>query len=135
MTSSAGRNHAMVYATVPNRRVAARIGRSVVTQRLAACANLLDARSLFRWHGRVESAEEIVMIMKTRRALVGPLIEAVRAEHPYEVPCIVGYPMIAGLDAYLEWIDASTGPVKRRSRARRSRRPRASKRRRPTSRT
>ncbi|MGQ0797149.1 MAG: divalent-cation tolerance protein CutA, partial [Methanobacteriota archaeon] len=63
------RGHAMAYVTVPDRETARQIARTVLTERLAACANLLDAESLYRWEGRIDEAHETVVVFKTRRAL------------------------------------------------------------------
>jgi len=102
------RNHAMAYVTVPDRRVARRIARAVLGQRLAACANLAPIESLYRWKGAIEEAREVLVIFKTRRDLVPRLMAAVRIAHPYEVPCVVTYAVDAGLPEYLAWIDRET---------------------------
>ncbi len=98
----------MAYVTAPDRRAAKRIARTVLDRKLAACANLLPAESLYWWEGQIEEAKEIVVVFKTRRVLLHRLIDAVRKVHPYEVPCVVGYGMAAALPAYLRWIDAAT---------------------------
>jgi len=98
----------MAYVTAPDRKSATRIARSIVDQRLAACANFWPVESAYRWRGKREEALEFVIVFKTRRSLVPELIAAVRREHPAEVPCIVTYPMGAGLPAYLAWIDEET---------------------------
>ncbi len=104
------RTHAMVYVTAPNRASARRIAHDVLRRRLAACANLVPIESIYWWQGALEEAHEILVVFKTRRALVGRLAAAVRPNHPYETPCVVSYAMDAGLPAYLAWIDAETRP-------------------------
>ncbi len=100
--------HAMAYVTAPDRETARRIARAVVEGRLAACANLWPVESTYRWKGTIEEASEFVIVFKTRRSLLPKLIDEVRRLHPYDVPCIVTYPMGTGLPQYLEWIDAET---------------------------
>ncbi len=102
--------YVMAYVTAPDRRSAQRIARAVLRARLAACANLAPIDSLYWWHGSLEHAREVLVIFKTRRARVRGLIAAVRTLHPYEVPCIVPYPMQAAFPPYLAWIDRETRP-------------------------
>ncbi len=102
------RRHAMVYVTAPDSRSARRIARTVLEAGLAACANLVPISSLYWWRGSLERAEEILLIFKTRRDLVGRLASAVEAVHPYDTPCVVSYAMEAGLPRYLAWIDRET---------------------------
>ena len=80
----------------------------MLRHRLAACANLMPAESLYWWNGRLEETREIVVVFKTRRALLGRLIRAVRGAHPYDVPCVVSYPMGPASPAYLAWIARET---------------------------
>jgi periplasmic divalent cation tolerance protein len=63
---------------------------------------------MYWWKGALEETAEFVIVFKTRRSLLRKLIAAVRAVHPYEVPCIVSYPMGDALPEYLDWIDAET---------------------------
>jgi len=102
------RGHAMVYVTTPDRKSAGVVARAILRDRLAACANLFPSDSLYWWEGRIEAARETVVVFKTRSSCVDPLIRAVRRLHPYEVPCIVSYPMGPALVAYTEWIDRET---------------------------
>jgi len=98
----------MVYVTAPDLATARSIARTVVRRRLAACANLWPIESMYRWKGKLEETNEVVIVFKTRRALLEKLIAAVRANHPSEVPCIVSYPMGPALREYLDWIDQET---------------------------
>lgn len=98
----------MAYVTAPDRETARRIARTVLTKRLAACANLLDAESLYWWEGKIEEADETVVVFKTRRALIPRLIAAVKAAHPYEVPCVVSYAMGPASKDYVAWIERET---------------------------
>jgi periplasmic divalent cation tolerance protein len=98
----------MAYVTAPDRATARKISRAILDQRLAACANFWPVESVYRWRGTREEPREFVIVFKTRTALLRKLIAAVRRIHPYEVPCIVTYPMGPALPAYLAWIDAET---------------------------
>ncbi len=100
--------HVMAYVTAPDRQSAEKMAREVLEARLAACANLAPIDSLFWWQGSLEHAKEVLVIFKTRRACVPRLIAVVKAAHPYEVPCIVTYPMDVGFAPYLAWIDRET---------------------------
>jgi periplasmic divalent cation tolerance protein len=94
-----------VYVTAASAEEAARIGRTLVEERLAACANLLDGmRSIYRWEGKVEEAAETVLILKTERRASDRLAARVRELHPYDCPCVVALPLVAGDAGYLRWI-------------------------------
>jgi periplasmic divalent cation tolerance protein len=98
--------HCMVYVTAASRDEALKIGRALVNEKLAACANVLgQVDSIYRWQGKVEEAQEVVVIAKTRRALADKAVARVKALHSYDVPCAVVYDMAAGLPDYLAWID------------------------------
>ena len=99
----------LVYTTWPSPAAAEAAGRDVVGRRLAACVNILPAMvSIYPWQGRIERAEEAVMILKTRRALTERLMAAVRAAHPYEVPAILVLPLAGADPDYAAWITAET---------------------------
>ena len=99
----------MLYVTAASRAEAHRIAQALVTEKLAACANILgEATSIYRWQGKVEEAQEIVVILKTRRDLADKAIARIKDLHSYDVPCAVIYDMAGGLPAYLAWIDQET---------------------------
>ena len=100
----------MVYVTCGSMEQARAIGRAVVEEELAACANIIDdMRSIYRWEGMVEEGREVVLIFKTRRALVPELEARVKALHSFEVPCIVEIPLERGNADYFAWILEETG--------------------------
>jgi periplasmic divalent cation tolerance protein len=102
----------MVYVTAASKDEALQIGRTLVEERLAACANILDGmHSIYRWQGVVEEARETVVILKTRKQLADKAVARIAALHSYEVPCAVVYDMAGGLPGYLDWIDVSTSQV------------------------
>lgn len=101
----------LVITNLPDRESAARLARALVDKRLAACINILSpCRSIYRWKGAVENAEEIPMLIKTSRSRYPELEAAIRTGHPYELPEIIAVPLAAGLPAYIEWIEAETHP-------------------------
>lgn len=97
------------YITVGSRAEALAIGRALVEERLAACANVLDgAASIYRWQGAIEEDAETVLIAKTRTELVDRLSARVEALHSYDCPCVVALPIERGNAEYLAWIEAET---------------------------
>jgi periplasmic divalent cation tolerance protein len=98
-----------VYVTSADEEEAARIARSAVESRLAACANILGGiRSIYRWEGRLEDGKETALILKTRRSQLDALTARIKAEHSYKCPCIVAWPIAGGNPAFLEWVKAQT---------------------------
>lgn len=94
-----------VYAIFGSAEEAARIGREMVERRLAACVNLLDpCRSVYRWRGAVEEAEEFPAIFKTGAATAPTLIAAIAERHSYDTPAIVTWPIAASPDDYAAWV-------------------------------
>jgi periplasmic divalent cation tolerance protein len=84
--------------------------RAAVEERLAACANILPSmRSIYRWRGAVETADEVVLILKTRADRLLRLTERVKAMHSYEVPCIAAFAVAPGNPDYFAWIAAESG--------------------------
>lgn len=99
-----------VYTTWPSVVEAEAAGAALVETGLAACVNILPGmRSVYRWKGAVERAEETVMIVKTREGRAGEAQAAIRARHRYETPAIVVIPVAGGDPAYLGWILSETG--------------------------
>lgn len=99
-----------VYAVFANAEEAERIGRAVVEDRLAACANLLGpVRSIYCWKGCVESAEEVAAVFKTTGAGADALITRIAGLHSYEVPCVVTWPIDKVLGAYADWVEENVG--------------------------
>jgi periplasmic divalent cation tolerance protein len=98
-----------VLVTVGSEEEAVRIARTIVEERLAACANLVPGiRSIYRWKGKIWDTEERLLIIKTRATLFASLQTRIRQLHSYEVPEIVALPITAGLAEYLDWVLEST---------------------------
>jgi periplasmic divalent cation tolerance protein len=97
-----------VYMTAGGLEEAKRIGRELVTARLAACVNILpQMHSIYVWEGKLNEDAEVVMIAKTTAARIPELIAKVKSLHSYSVPCIVSLPVEGGYPPFLEWIAAS----------------------------
>ncbi|MBS0170912.1 MAG: divalent-cation tolerance protein CutA [Nitrospira sp.] len=98
-----------VMVTTATPEEAEKIGRILVEAKLAACANVVSGiRSIFRWDNRVSTETECLMIIKTTRMRFAELESVVRQHHSYTVPEIVALPLIAGSEAYLNWIRSET---------------------------
>lgn len=99
----------LVFCTCPDLDSAQALAHLLVEQRLAACVNLLPAmRSVYRWQGQIEQAQEVQLLIKTCADRLEALTTAIQQEHPYELPEIIAISPSAGLPAYLEWIRAQT---------------------------
>ena len=97
-----------VYAIFADADEAERIGRAMVEERLAACINILGpVRSIYRWKGAVETAEEVAAIFKTIDERAGDLVARIAALHGYDVPCVVAWPIDKVLGAYAHWVEDS----------------------------
>lgn len=101
----------VVLVTCASVREAQRIARALVDQRIAACGNIVEppVRSIYRWKGKVESAKEYLLILKTSRARFGALEAEVKRLHSYDVPEIIALPIAEGSTEYLKWIDECIG--------------------------
>ena len=101
----------LVFTNLPDRAAAERIAGLLLEQRLAACVNILaPCRSVYRWKGAVQHDEEHPMLIKTSAERYPALEQALRREHPYELPEIIAVPIERGLPAYLDWVAAETKP-------------------------
>lgn len=107
----------LLYITASSRDEAWKIGRALVEERLAACANVIDRmESVYWWQGKLTEDREAVLIVKTRAELVEAATARVKALHSYTVPCVVALPILDGNPAYLEWLQAETrAPAKSES--------------------
>lgn len=99
----------IVYITTDSNEEAEIIGRNLVSKKLAACVNIIGSmKSIYHWQGKIESADEVIIIAKTKKALVNELIENVKILHSYKCPCIVAVPIIDGNEDFLKWIRDET---------------------------
>lgn len=99
----------LVLTNCPDEETANAIALAVVEAGLAACVNILPrVQSIYRWQGKVESATEIPLLIKSTAALYPSLQAAIAQRHPYDVPEIIALPITRGLPAYLNWVAAET---------------------------
>ena len=99
----------LVYTTFETQDDAEAVGRALVEQRLAACVNILSGMtSIYRWNDAIERASEVVMIIKTRHDLEGPVLAATQKLHPYDTPALIVLPVLACSSAFGAWITAQT---------------------------
>lgn len=99
----------LVLTNLPDRDSAQRVAQALIESRAAACVNMLaECASVYRWHGQVETASEVPLLIKTTRAAYPRLEETIRAHHPYELPEIIAVPVGAGLTGYLQWVAQET---------------------------
>lgn len=101
----------IVHCTCPDAGTAARIARILVDERLAACASLLPGvRSIYRWQGAVEQADEVLLLIKTAADRLQALIARIGALHPHELPEVIAVEATGGSAAYLAWVADATRP-------------------------
>jgi periplasmic divalent cation tolerance protein len=95
----------IVLTTCPDAETADRIARTLVEEGLAACVNVLPPmHSIYRWRGKIETANEQLLIIKGAQARLAAVMDRIRALHPYELPEIVAVPIAEGLPDYLAWL-------------------------------
>jgi periplasmic divalent cation tolerance protein len=98
-------NIVSVYAVFADDAEARRIARVAIEERLAACVNILgECRSIYRWQGKIEEADEIAAIFKTRADRAEALIARIAELHSYDVPAAVVWPIADALPAYADWV-------------------------------
>ena len=96
----------IVLITTSSQEEAHEIAKSLVNHKKAACVNIVPrVNSLFWWQGKLESARESLLLVKTRASLFPEVAELVKRIHSYEVPEIIALPIIAGSEDYLKWLD------------------------------
>ena len=111
----------VVLVNAGNAQQAETIAQALVSEKLAACVNIVSPiRSIYRWKGEVQTETEHMMIIKTRANLVAKVEARVRELHSYEVPEVIALPIDAGSKPYLDWIFESTdAPTRDTTRRRR----------------
>lgn len=101
-------NPLLVLITAGSQEEAQKIAALLVNQRKAACVNIVPGvNSLFRWKGKMDSARESLLLVKTRASLLAEIISLVQEIHSYEVPEIIALPIVGGSENYLQWLDAA----------------------------
>ncbi len=98
----------LALSTFPDAETARRISNQLVTEKFAACANILPGvESIYRWKGKIENGAETLVLFKLSKDGEAAFQEKLRSLHPYEVPEIVFVPVASGLPDYLRWVAES----------------------------
>lgn len=99
----------VVLVTASSKEEANKIAQGLLEEKLAACVNILTGlESRFWWQGKIDSATEVLLVIKTRKTLFNKLAKKVKGLHSYTVPEIIALPIINGNKAYLDWINDCT---------------------------
>jgi len=99
----------VIYCTVPTKQDAKSIAKILLTQRLAACINIVDkVQSIFSWHDEICEEKELLLMIKTKSILFDRVKQAIKLTHPYNIPEIVALPIENADSEYLEWINTET---------------------------
>jgi periplasmic divalent cation tolerance protein len=97
----------VAMTNLPDEASAVRVAKAVLEARVAACVNrLAPCQSEYWWQGKLEQAQEWPLLIKTTRRQYAALEAVIRAEHPYDVPELIAWPLAAGLPAYLTWVQS-----------------------------
>jgi periplasmic divalent cation tolerance protein len=100
----------LALSTFPDRETAQRVSNQLITEKFAACANILPAvESIYRWKGKIETGNETLVFFKVSEDRQSPFQEKLRSLHPYEVPEIIFIPVSSGLPEYLRWVAENCG--------------------------
>lgn len=101
----------LVLTTAGSKEEAHRIAHALVERRLAACVNLVpQISSVYRWEGKVQEAEEWLLLIKTTAAVFESVRAAIKELHSYELPECISIPVEEGSQTYLDWLGSSVGP-------------------------
>jgi len=98
----------IALTTCPNIDVATKIAQRAIKQQLAACVNIVpDIQSVYRWQGKIETDNELLLVMKTKQQTLNALENFIQQQHPYETPEFICITIESGSQAYLDWITHS----------------------------
>lgn len=98
------------FCTCPDPDCANQIAQALVGERLAACVNIVPGlRSVYRWQGKIESADEVLLLIKARREQLAALTARICDLHPHQLPEVIAVEVAGGSAAYLDWIAGQTG--------------------------
>lgn len=100
----------VVFITAADEEEASLISRVLLKQRKAACINIVPGiSSLFWWRGRIDSAQESLLVVKTKASMLDEITQLVKEIHSNDVPEIIALPIVGGNQDYLEWVDNEVG--------------------------
>lgn len=104
--------YAVVFITASSLEEAQKISRTLVEERLFACANIISPiQSIFHWQGKLCDEKEVLIIAKTKTGLFKEVVKRVKNLHSYQVPEVLFLPVLQGSQDYLQWVDQETKPV------------------------
>ncbi|MEM2974773.1 MAG: divalent-cation tolerance protein CutA [Candidatus Micrarchaeia archaeon] len=100
--------YSVIFSTFPSKREAFEIANLLLKKKIVACVNIInEVESRYWWKRKIERGREIMVIMKTRKSLVGKIIKIIKQNHSYAVPEIIELPILKGNKDYLKWINES----------------------------
>ncbi len=100
----------VVFITASDKKEARRIAQKLIKNKLVACVNIIDKiESVFWWKGKVDAANEALLIIKSKKKNFAKITRLTKSMHSYAVPEIIALPVIAGEKKYLRWIDGCIG--------------------------
>ena len=103
----------LALSTFPDAEIAGRISNELVSERFAACANILPSvESIYRWKGKIESGNETLVFFKVSESRQSAFQEKLRSLHPYDVPEVIFVPVASGLPEYLRWVSENCGQAR-----------------------
>jgi len=98
-----------LYSTFPDKKSALKTADHLVKKRLIACANIAKGvTSVYRWKNKVKRASEVTLVAKTTHGKLMPVMKEIKRLHPYDVPCIVAFPIARGHASFLKWVTDET---------------------------
>ena len=100
--------YGMLMTSLPSKNAAAKIAKKLISEKLAACVQIMGINSRYVWQGETNHEPELLLLIKTRSVLFDAVIARIAAEHPYETPEIVATPFAAGFAGYFDWIAENT---------------------------
>lgn len=100
--------YTVILVTAKDKKEAEKIARGLLEAKLIACANIIaGVRSLFWWQGKIDSSTEVLLLLKTKKALFKKVSAKVKSLHSYQTPEIIALPLVNGSEDYLRWIGSS----------------------------
>lgn len=104
-------NYRLVVTTCPSMALAEQIAHALLERHCAACVNIIPGvRSIYRWHGKIEDDNEVILLVKTIESCLTQVQDCVRELHTYDVPEMIALPIVNGFTPYLNWITESVTP-------------------------
>jgi len=102
-------NHIIILTTLPDEAIARSLAQELIKNQMAACVNIMPRMSsIYSWKGKIEEGQEHLLMIKTRAERYSAIEQAIRAQHPYELPEIIATPISHGLPEYMNWIDENS---------------------------